>query len=115
MGPGGVAGRDLLLGRKVGNYTVEKLLGAGAMGAVYLVRHCHLPNTVAALKVLREHGHAVPTMKERFVQEALVAAAVGSHRVVRPLDLGVLEDGTPWILMELVSGRTLADEIAVGP
>jgi dipeptidyl aminopeptidase/acylaminoacyl peptidase len=105
-----------LIGRTIGNYRVEELLGAGGMGAVYLVRHLQLPNTVAALKVLKEAAVESPAIAARFVQEALVAAAIGGQRVARPLDLGRLDDGKPYILMELVDGRTLAARIAAeGP
>ncbi len=97
-----------LVGRKVGNYRVESLLGSGAMGAVYLLRHEQLPNTFAALKVLkREHADS-PSMRDRFVQEAVIAAALGSQRIARPLDLGRFDDGIHYIVMEYVPGRTLA-------
>lgn len=103
-----------MIGRAVGNYRVEKLLGEGGMGSVYLVRHVRLPNTVAALKVLINAADA-PHVAQRFVQEALVAAAIGGHRVARPLDLGRFDDGAPYILMELVEGCTLSARIAEGP
>jgi serine/threonine protein kinase/Tol biopolymer transport system component len=103
-----------MIGRRVGNYRVEKLLGSGGMGAVYLVRHRQLPNTVAALKVLKGEM-ASYAVTQRFVQEALVAAAIGGHRVARPLDLGRFDDASPYILMELVEGRTLAERLAEGP
>src|SRR5689334_1210962 len=83
---------DTILGRTVlGNYVVERKLGSGGMGSVYLLRHKELPDTRAALKVLRNVG-GVEGMKERFRQEALAAAAVGSHRVVRPIDIGQFDD-----------------------
>jgi eukaryotic-like serine/threonine-protein kinase len=104
-----------MIGRTVGNYRVETLLGSGGMGTVYLVRHRQLPNTVAALKVLKGQRDG-STASQRFVQEAMVAAAIGGHRVARPLDLGRLDDGAPYILMELVEGQTLAARLAAeGP
>jgi Tol biopolymer transport system component/predicted Ser/Thr protein kinase len=98
-----------VIGRRVGNYRVEKVLGSGGMGSVYLVRHERLPNTFAALKVMHQNE---PAVAQRFVQEALVAAAIGSHRVARPLDVGIFDHGEPYILMEYVEGRTLADKLA---
>src|SRR4051812_40359058 len=72
---------DALLGRTVlGHYLVEKKLGQGGMGCVYLVRHTELPDTLAALKVLTA-GEGNEQVRARFRQEAKVAAAVGSHRV----------------------------------
>lgn len=102
-----------VIGRRVGSYRIEKVLGEGAMGTVYAVRHIRLPNTVAALKVLKA-SPGRHDVAQRFMQEAIVAAAIGSHRVARPLDLGKL-DHAPYILMELVEGRTLASRLAAGP
>jgi len=100
---------DPLIGRMIGNYRVEKRLGAGGMGSVYRLCHVELPQTYQALKVLAA-GLSQETA-DRFKQEAIAAAAVGSHRVVRPLDKGQFEDGTPYIIMEYVDGRSLAEEL----
>src|SRR5436309_160526 len=106
---------DLLLGRMVGNYVVETKLGEGGMGAVYRMRHTELPETYQALKVLTlnggGHGAATREMVERFLQEARAASAVGSHRVVQIFDVGAFDDGTRYLLMEYVRGRSLADVI----
>src|SRR3954447_9231824 len=97
---------DPMVGRAVGNYKVEEKLGEGGMGAVYRLRHTKLPNTWAALKVLHAAAGGTVDMNRRFEQEALAAAAVGSHRVVKPLDIGQFEDGAPYIIMEYVAGRS---------
>ncbi len=111
----GAGAGDDLLGRAVlGNYVVEKKLGEGGMGAVYRLKHNRLPDTFAALKVMsaEESEH----MQARFEQEAMVAAAIGSHRVARPLDLGRFDDGTPYIVMEYVDGKSLEQELRdLGP
>ena len=78
---------ESLFGKRVGNFVVERQLGRGGMGVVYLLRHEQLPNTFAALKVLRRELADAPSMRGRFVQEALVAAALGGHRVARPLQI----------------------------
>lgn len=103
---------DSILGRAIlGHYVAERLLGEGGMGTVYLLRHTELPNTFAALKVLRGNPEAAgdgrELVRERFKQEALVAAAVGSHRVCKPIDVGELECGTAYIVMEYVPGSSL--------
>jgi eukaryotic-like serine/threonine-protein kinase len=102
------------VGRRIGHFVVEAPLGHGGMGVVYRLRHEQLPNTFAALKVLRPELADAPAMRGRFVQEALVAAALGGHRVARPLDLGRLDDGTHYIIMEYVPGRTLAEHLEAG-
>jgi serine/threonine protein kinase len=122
--------RDLL-GVEVANFRVERRLGRGGMADVYLLRHQRLPSTCVAMKVLRgaklgpgewfDARHtglctgAEPLdalLAERFKQEAHVAAALGAPRVVAPLDIGQLDDGTPYILMEYVSGRSLEERLA---
>jgi eukaryotic-like serine/threonine-protein kinase len=102
---------DPILGRAIGNYMVDKRLGMGGMGAVYRLKHKDLPNTYQAVKVLSGEGELDQVARERFRQEALVAAAVGSHRVVRPIDLGQFDDHKPYILMEYVDGRSLEAEL----
>ncbi|HEY6561827.1 MAG TPA: serine/threonine-protein kinase [Polyangiaceae bacterium] len=122
-----------LLGTDIGNYRVKRLLGSGGTSDVYLLRHRTLADTHLAMKVLRQvrlppgsfcrphEGFAntaadsMPSLLvERFEQEARVAAAIGSPRVVAPLDIGQLEDGTPYILMDYVRGVSLAEELATG-
>jgi serine/threonine-protein kinase len=100
---------DPMIGRELGNYVVESKLGEGGMGAVYRLVHRSLPNTYAALKVLNARGAAAASAKERFEQEAKVAAALGSDRVVKPIDIGAFSDGSPYIMMEYVAGQALAD------
>src|SRR4051794_36667025 len=80
LGPEGA-----LIGRRLGGYVVDRKLGEGGMGSVFLLRHAVLPHTRVVLKVLTE---ATLDLKARFAQEALVAAAVGSHRVAKPWDVG---------------------------
>jgi serine/threonine protein kinase/Tol biopolymer transport system component len=103
-----------LNGRVVGNYRIVRLLGAGAMGKVFLLEHTRLPNTHAALKVLSPRRENSALLRERFVQEAMVAAAIGGDRVARPLDIGQFDAETPYIIMEYVAGRTLADTLDTG-
>ena len=105
------ADADPILGYTVNNYIVEKKLGEGGMGSVYLLRHTRLTNTFAALKILTAQGRDRQHLIDRFEQEAQVAAAIGSHRVVKPLDIGEFADGTPYIIMEYVAGRSLAEEL----
>ena len=103
---------DPILGRVVlGKYAVERKLGQGGMGAVYLLRHRELPDTFAAIKILAAE-HRGTMMHERFRQEAWVAATIGSQRVARPIDAGEFDDGIPYFVMEYVEGNSLDAELA---
>jgi serine/threonine-protein kinase len=91
---------DVLLER----YVVERKLGEGGMGQVYLGRHVLL-GMPAALKVLA--GTAIPGMAQRFEREAKLMARVRHPNVVSILDYGFLSDGSPCIAMEYAEGDTL--------
>lgn len=96
-----------LVGRNIDRYVVEKLLGRGAMAAVYRVRHRTL-NTLHALKVLTLAGDRV---RERLVQEGQVQAQLRHPNVLSVTD--VLDvDGAPGLLMEFIDGPTLEDYAA---
>jgi serine/threonine-protein kinase len=91
-------------------YEVLSLLGVGGMGAVYRVRDREL-DEIVALKMLRRELIADAAMLERFRIEVKAARKVTSTHVARAFDIGEHE-GDRFITMELVDGRSLADEIA---
>jgi serine/threonine-protein kinase len=88
-----------------GRYRVERVLGHGGMAVVYLARDQELLRPVA-VKVLAEHL-ADESVRERFVREARLAARLSHPNVVQVYDAGESE-GQPFIVMEYVRGRTLA-------
>jgi eukaryotic-like serine/threonine-protein kinase len=94
-----------------GKYRVIRLIGQGGMGLVVEAHHEKLDRRVA-LKLLspraREDGEAV----ERFLREAKAAAKIRSEHVGRVVDVDALEGGEPFIVMELLEGRDLAEELA---
>jgi serine/threonine-protein kinase len=98
---------DPMIGRQIGNYRVASKLGQGGMGAVYKLEHIKLPNTFKAMKVMLTPG--AETALLRFEQEAMVAASVGTDRVVKVDDYGTLPDGTAYFIMEFVEGSDLGD------
>ena len=65
-----MAERDPLLGAAVGHYTIDRLLGEGGMGRVYLAHHANLPNKHYAFKVLLGDHSASTMMRARFTREA---------------------------------------------
>ena len=104
---GGLAPGDVLANR----YRIERLLGRGGMGAVYLAHDEVLDDTVA-LKVIAAAFAADETaLVERFRREAAAARKVGSPAVIRIHDLGEARPGLLYLSMEYFPGRTLAEVI----
>jgi serine/threonine-protein kinase len=97
-------------GDRIGRYVVEELLGEGGMGHVYRAYDATLRRRVA-LKLLRpnfllpQDGESTPSVA-RILREARAAAALDHPNVVSIFDVGE-QDGTPFIVMELVKGRPL--------
>jgi serine/threonine protein kinase len=91
-----------------GKYRIEKVIGAGAMGVVVAARHLLLEERVA-IKFLLPHALDSRDAVARFMREARAAVRIKSEHVARVSDVSVLEDGTPYIVMELLEGMDLAD------
>ena len=91
-------------------YRVLRRIGRGGMGIVYLAEHV-LIGRKYALKILSERANATDEMVARFHREAVAAAAVGSDHVVEVTDMGRLEDGTSFIVMEYLDGVELASAV----
>jgi serine/threonine protein kinase len=85
------------------------VLGRGGMAVVYLARDDELDRPVA-IKVLAGHLADDPVFRDRFVREARLAAGLSHPNVVQIYDAGE-DDGNPYIVMEYVDGRSLADEL----
>jgi serine/threonine-protein kinase len=97
-----------------GLYRIDRPLGAGAMGVVYQGLHLRLQRPIA-IKVLAAGQAADPERVQRFHREAIAAGRIGSPRIVEVLDLGRLPDGSPYLVMEYLSGRTLEQVLAGTP
>jgi eukaryotic-like serine/threonine-protein kinase len=100
-----------LAGKKFGNYRAVSLIGEGGFGAVYLAEH-PLMSRKAAVKVLRPARAADMEFLTRFFNEARAASAINHPNIVEIFDAGVTEEGTPYLLMELLHGETLKDRLA---
>lgn len=92
-------------------YLVTDLLGAGGMGTVYLAQHVRLPQR-AAIKVLRPEMVRDAGAVARFNREAANASRIEHERIARVFDFGETNDGTVYLAMEYVPGRTLKQIIA---
>jgi eukaryotic-like serine/threonine-protein kinase len=106
------APRDPLIGRVLHDrYKVEKRIGKGGMGVVYLAEHVLLRRKVA-LKTLSEGAFASEELIARFHREATAAAAVGNEHVVGVTDMGQLDDGSYFVVLEYLDGIELAHAVA---
>jgi serine/threonine-protein kinase len=92
---------------QVDRYVLERELGRGAFGAVYVARHTVLGSRVA-LKLLHPSLGQDPGAVDRFLREARAAASVGSPHIVRVTDAGVTADQQAFLAMELLEGEDLA-------
>jgi serine/threonine-protein kinase len=107
-----VALGDLL----VGKYRVEQVLGVGGMGVVVAAHHLHLDERVAIKFLLPEVARQGGEPVARFMREGRAAAKIRSEHVGRVTDVGALDDGTPFLVMEYLEGSDLAKLLeASGP
>jgi serine/threonine protein kinase/Tol biopolymer transport system component len=94
-----------LVGKHVGAYVLTELIGKGGMGMVFKARDTRL-NRLVAIKALSPDYFADPERKRRFLQEAKSASALNHPNIVTVHDIGE-EDGSDFLIMEYVSGKTL--------
>jgi serine/threonine-protein kinase len=93
--------------------TVLDLLGEGGTGQVYRAYHSVLKREVA-VKMCHARGPGSHELSERLVREARMCASVRDPRVPRMYALSKLEDGTPYLVMELVRGEPLSELLQRG-
>ena len=86
------------------------MLGKGGMGYVVAARHLQLDQEVA-IKILMPELTENEDAVARFLREARAAVRVRSEHIARVLDVGTLDDGTPFMVMEFLEGRDLAKEM----
>lgn len=90
-----------------GKYRIERVLGAGGMGVVVAARHIHLDEHVA-IKFLLPEAARNPEAVSRFTREARAAIKIKSHHVARISDVGTLDSGAPYMVMEYLEGQDLS-------
>jgi serine/threonine-protein kinase len=86
---------------------VERVLGVGGMGVVVAARHLQL-DTKVAIKFLLPQTLANREIVARFAREARAAVRIANEHVARVFDVGALEDGAPYMVMEYLDGEDLA-------
>jgi serine/threonine-protein kinase len=89
-----------------GKFRIERVLGQGGMGVVVAATHLQLDERVA-LKFLLPDALGNPEAVERFAREARAAVKIKSEHVARVSDVGTLESGSPYMVMEYLEGQDL--------
>ena len=93
-----------------GRYRLVKKIGEGGMATIWEAEHQTLGSPVA-VKFLQWQGPQSEQIRERFLREARVAASVRHRNVVEITDFGLTDDKTPYIVMEMLRGESLADRL----
>jgi len=104
---------SLNAGMRLGPYEIEAAIGAGGMGEIYRARDPRL-DRVVAIKVLPSSLAADPDRLRLFAREARAVAALNHANVLAVYDVGT-HDGIPYLVTELLEGRTLRARLADGP
>ena len=103
---------QIFKGKRIGNYEIYKLLGAGGMGEVYRARDTKLGREVA-IKVLPSEFSSDRLRLGRFEKEARSASALNHPNIITIHEIGQ-SDSTSYIVMELVEGKTLREILTAG-
>src|ERR1700676_4722927 len=96
--------------QKIGRYEIIEEKGRGAMGAVYIARDPAM-DRIVALKTIHSlalSGPQADEFRERFYREARAAGGLSHPGIVTIFDVGE-QDGVPYLVMEFIEGRTLAE------
>lgn len=101
---------SLMFGKNFSHYRIIKELGRGGMGIVYLAEDLNLGRQVA-IKTLTETALNKQHLRSRFIREAKAIAALSHPNIATIHEYGNMEDGQPYIVMELIRGEMLSDSI----
>jgi serine/threonine protein kinase len=116
-GASGEAGRAVLPPDTMvsGTYRILKKIAAGGMGVVYQAEHIRLPGHKVALKVLMPEVARDLEALARFRREAEICTRLQHPNIIRVSDFNLLEDGTPYLVMDYLEGESLTIRMARGP
>ena len=100
---------DILPGSRIGSFAVERLIGAGGMGRVYLAhRKDGRVEQSVAIKTIRG-AYGGRDLLERFARERRILARLNHPNIARFIDAGECPDGSPYVAMEFVPGTPILD------
>src|SRR5262245_59825610 len=107
--------QGVVLGQRLHNFSIMRLLGEGGMSSVYEAEHALIRRKVA-VKVLRSELSVDGAQVQRFFNEARATSAIRHPNIVEVIDVGRLPDGVPYLVMELLEGESLGDRLErIGP
>jgi serine/threonine-protein kinase len=106
-----VLSQEALQARKLGPYKLQRRLGAGGMGEVYLAEHVLLRRP-CAVKLIRPERAGDPNVLRRFLREVQVTATLTHPNTVQVFDYGQTDDGTLYYAMEYLPGLSLEELVA---
>jgi serine/threonine-protein kinase len=109
-GPSYAASYRQVIGKRVNNFEITRLLGEGGMGAVYEATHSIISQRVA-VKVLRREFALNSALVQRFFNEARATHAIRHPNIVEIVDVGMLPEGVPYLIMELLEGESLGHRV----
>ena len=101
-------------GTVVGNYVLDEMIGRGGSGTIWRGRHQHL-GTETAVKLLHTGLAHDQEARRRFLYEAKAAQRAAHEYVVKVLDYGITEQSECYLVMELLTGESLAERLRRGP
>ena len=101
-------------GARLGPYEILSTIGSGGMGEVYRCRDTRVPRGILALKVLGPSVAEDPVFRKRFAREAKIIAQLDHPNICAFYDVGEA-DGTAFLVMPMLEGRSLADRLHEGP
>ena len=113
-GAAGGTARDLDPSTALGDWRIEARIGEGGMGTVYAAVH-EVIGKRAAIKVIRSEVCTSPRALERFLQEARIVNRIRHRNIIDIFHVGQLDDGRPYLVMELLVGATLGERLDAGP
>ncbi len=102
-------------GTVIGQYRLCERLGSGGMGEVFRVSHTVLGRSYALKVLRRDIGNQDAEAAGRFLREARAAARIKHRHIVDVFDFGYLDDGRPYLVMEMLEGESLSARLADGP
>ena len=115
-GPAGNGGRAVLPPDTIvsGTYRILRKIAAGGMGVVYEAEHIRLPGHRVAIKVLMPEVAGDLEALARFRREAEICTRLQHPNIIRVSDFNVLDDGTPYLVMDYLEGESLTIRMAKG-